>query len=536
MQRFSIILLLLATAVLSSLVTGLYLRGGQTGPTAGSAQSDGADSAGARNVFKQIPDAVTGRLAAEAGEPDAGSGKKPSRGGSPTPYFGDLPSIALINIRNAVLDTVVEDLDSPWSMEFMSDSRLLIGEAEGKLKILELDGGRIVAVEGVPDIPSGKGQVGLMDVALHPDFDRNGLVYFAHAVRDPGEEEAYATAVTRAVLRDNALHDVQRIFQASPSSPKTANFGGALEFDDAGYLYISVGDRGQSQRAQDTRDLNGKIIRLHDDGSIPGDNPFIGNPDVDDAIYAYGVRNPQGLVFDRASGNLYETEHGPMGGDEVNIIRAGRNYGWSTISYGARYSTSLAGVGSDMAGMEQPLYYYLPSIAVSPLEIYRGAMFPEWEGHLLAGALKQMHVNKLDLSSGAVISEQRILGEMGGRVRDIKVADDGSIYFLLETGGRLMRLSRDTSSPDLEQPTVRSGREIYQLICASCHSAGTPGIPQLGARAEWEERLARGKQTLYQHTLEGYRGMPERGLCENCTDEELMTTVDFMLKRLKKKD
>ena len=421
-------------------------------------------------------------------------------------------------------------------MEFISPDQLLITESSGVLKKLDLPSGRIDLIEGMPAIPYGKGQIGLMDIALHPKFDSNQLIYFSHAVRADGEVELYATAVTRAELRGTTLHNVEQIFVATPYTKAQANFGGALEFDNEGYLYIGSGDRGAGVRSQKTNILNGKIIRLHDNGDTPADNPFVENPAIDDRIFAYGVRNPQGLVFDEVSGNLYETEHGPMGGDEVNIIEAGKNYGWDTISYGMRYTLIRAGIGTSLENMEQPLFYYLPSIAISPLEIYRGAMFPEWEGHLLAGALKAQHVNMLDLLQDTVISEQRILGEMKGRVRDIKVATDGSIYFLLQTGGRLQRLSRDTTGEDLEHPKGRKGKDIYRMICASCHSFGPEQIPQITAPSAWAARIAQGKKTLYQHSIEGFGDMPAMGLCENCTDEEVEAAVDYMLKIVRHKN
>ena len=281
--------------------------------------------------------------------------------------------------------------------------------------------------------------------------------------------------------------------------------------------------------------LNGKIIRLHDDGSIPRDNPFVGDPAVDDKIYALGVRNPQGLVFDSATGILYESEHGPMGGDEINRIEAGANYGWPVISYGADYTTQKKGVGTARHGMEQPLFYYLPSIATSPLTIYRGTMFPEWEGDLMVGALKGSHVNKLDLLEGRILSEHRILRELKGRIRDIKVAQDGSVWILVQNGGRLFRLYRDPTRTDLEDPEQRKGGVVYKIICASCHSAGLPGVPQLDNPDEWRERVAGGRERLYRNTIDGMGAMPPRGLCENCSDEELRATVDWMLKTMKLK-
>ncbi len=452
--------------------------------------------------------------------------------GQPKPYHGDLPSVAWINVRDAILDQVVKGLDFPWAFEFVAPDELLITEFGGAMKLYNLTRGELRNVEGLPDIPSGVGQVGLMDVALHPRFADNGLIYFSHAVLSRKDAKKRATAVSRAVLEGDRLRDVQQIFVATPFGGSPSNFGGALEFDDAGYLYIGTGDRSRQKQAQLVDTLTGKIIRLTADGEVPSDNPFVGDPEVDDRIYALGVRNPQGLVFDAVSGLLYETEHGPMGGDEVNIIRRGANYGWPTITYGANYSTQRIGSGTRAPGMEQPLFYYLPSIAVSPLTIYRGDMFPEWEGDLLVGALKGAHVNKLDLVDGVIKSEQRILAELKGRVRDVKVAADGSIYILVQNGGRIHRLYRDPDNAALERPKVRNGAAVYKLVCASCHSAGLELVPQLSRPGDWPDRVAKGKAVLYQHTIEGFGDMPPRGLCENCTDEELRGAVDYMLRQL----
>ena len=452
--------------------------------------------------------------------------------GQPKPYHGDLPSVAWINVRDAILDQVVKGLDFPWAFEFVAPDELLITEFGGTMKRYHLTRGELRNVEGLPDIPSGVGQVGLMDVALHPRFADNGVIYFSHAVLSPKDAKKRATAVSRAVLAGDRLTDVQRIFVATPYGGSPSNFGGALEFDNAGYLYIGTGDRSRQKQAQLGDTLTGKIIRLTADGEVPADNPFVGDPQVDDRIYALGVRNPQGLVFDAVSGLLYEAEHGPMGGDEVNIIRRGANYGWPVTTYGANYSTQRIGSGTRAPGMEQPLFYYLPSIAVSPLTIYRGSMFPEWEGDLLVGALKGAHVNKLDLVDGAIKSEQRILTELKGRVRDVKVAPDGSIYVLVQNGGRIHRLYRDPENESLERPKSRSGAAVYKLVCASCHSAGLELVPQLSRPDDWADRLAQGKAVLYQHTIDGFGDMPPRGLCENCTDEELRGAVDYMLRRV----
>ena len=269
---------------------------------------------------------------------------------------------------------------------------------------------------------------------------------------------------------------------------------------------------------------------------MPESNPFVGDPKVKDSIYALGVRNPQGLVFDPVSKIMYETEHGPMGGDEINRISSGKNYGWPTITYGDNYNTQKSGVATSFVGMEQPLFYYLPSIATSPIAVYNGKMFPEWSGHLLVGALRDSQVSKLNLLDGRVISEHRLLREFEGRVRDIKVGDDGSIWFLLQKGGVLYRLFRDPARLDLEKPELRKGVIVYKTICASCHSSGLKDVPQLGDSQEWRKRLGKDKNILQQNVIEGFGAMPPKGLCENCTDDELRAATDYMVRASRRGD
>jgi glucose/arabinose dehydrogenase len=460
--------------------------------------------------------------------------KSDRRTGQPAPYYGDLRSLALVNVRDAILEELLAGLDKPWAMEILPDNTFLINESPGRMKLFDPVDKSLRPVHGLPAIPYGKGQLGLMDVALHPNFESNGVLYFSYAFQGEGEQELYTTAVSRARLVDDQLVELQQIFVAVPFEKTKSNFGGALEFDDQGYLYIATGDRGRNFHAQETADLNGKIVRLDDRGEVPPDNPFVAITGIDDRIFALGVRNPQGLVFDTVNGILYEAEHGPMGGDEVNIIEAGKNYGWPTISYGANYNTQRIGLGTTKEGLEQPLFYFLPSVATSPITVYRGDMFSEWEGDLLVGALKGAHVSKLDTVDGQVKSQQRILDEVKGRVRDIKIGSDGSIYILVQNGGRLFRLFRDPSREDVEYPKVRSGELIYKTACSYCHSDGQPLIPQLADAQAWTQRLSQGKAVLYSHAIDGYRGMPERGLCDSCDDEEIRRAVDYMVQKIER--
>lgn len=366
---------------------------------------------------------------------------KPNKVVDPETYKNTLNSLVLINARDAKVELVIDGLESPWAMEFISDSELLINESIGKLKRVDLINKTITEVSGLPKIAKNKGQLGLMDIEIHPQFSSNGWIYLSYSAEDPEKKGQYTTALSRAKLQNNSLENVHEIFRALPYAITLANFGGAIEFDDKNYVYFAAGDRGRNIRSQKLNKYNGKIIRLHDDGSIPKDNPYIGQDNILPGIWAHGVRNPQGLVFDRSSQKLYEVEHGPMGGDEINIIKKGGNYGSPVIGYGQTYGGKKIGEGTYKEGLEQPLYYYLPSIAPSPIEVYRGDMFPEWQGNLLIGALKAQHVNMLDIVDGVVISEQRILNELKERIRDIKVGPQGAIYILGQSG-KLYKLSR----------------------------------------------------------------------------------------------
>lgn len=467
----------------------------------------------------------------ESSAPPAKSKRKP---GQPEPYYGDFPSLAKVNIRNAVLEELTRDLQYPWAFEFISDRELLLTEFSGAMKIFNIESREMLPVEGLPYIPSGKGQIGLMDVALHPEFSSNGIIYFSHAVEDASNPEMRATSVSRARLSGGQLSRVEQIFVATPFGKSTSNFGGALAFDSEGYLYITTGDRSVRDNAQNPGLLTGKIIRLTDEGAIPPDNPFVGDDSTDDRIFALGVRNPQGLYFDPATQRLFEAEHGPMGGDEVNIIEAGRNYGWPVITYGANYTTHRIGVGTAAAGMEQPLYYFLPSVATSPIAVYRGSMFPEWDGDLLVGPLKGGRIHKLDLVDGVIKSEQPILEEMeGGRIRDIKIGPDEAIYILTQSGGRIYRLRRDTDSEELEHPRERSGTRVYRVVCASCHSNGSDIFPQLADPDAWIDRLAQGQAVLEEHAINGFGTMPAKGLCDLCSDAEIRAAVRYMVEQLR---
>jgi glucose/arabinose dehydrogenase len=335
--------------------------------------------------------------------------------------------------------TLTSGLEFPWGLAFLPDGRMLVTERPGRLRIVAADG-RLDPrpVEGVPAV-AATGQGGLLDVALHPDFARNRLVYLSYAGEGPG---GYGTEVARGRLDGNALRDLEVIFRMQPKSRAGYHFGSRLVFDGKGYLFITLGDRGEMARAQRLDDHAGSVIRLHDDGRVPADNPFVGKPGAKPEKFTLGNRNMQGAALNPRSGELWTHEHGPQGGDEINVIRAGVNYGWPVITYGANYGTGTKiGEGTAKAGMAQPLLQWTPSIAPSGMAFYTGDRFPKWQGNLFVGALKFQMLVRLQLDGERVVREERLLQGAVGRIRDVRQGPDGLIYLLIDSEkGRIVRL------------------------------------------------------------------------------------------------
>ena len=322
---------------------------------------------------------------------------------------------------------IVRGLEQPWSLAFLPDGRLLVTEKAGRLRIVK--DGRLEAqpVAGLPEI-TVHGQGGLLDVALHPRFAENNLVYLSYAARGA---DGVGTEAARGRLAGNRLENVQVIFRQSPKGNRGQHFGSRLVFDRAGLLYITLGDRGEMSRAQKPDDHAGSVIRLHDDGRVPKDNPFVGKPGWKPEKYTLGNRNQQGAALHPASGALWTHEHGPQGGDEVNIIRAGANYGWPVITYGANYGTGTRiGEGTAKPGMAQPIHTWVPSIAPSGMAFYTGDKFPKWRGDLFVGALKDQMLVRLKLDGDKVVHEERLLKGALGRIRDVRAGPDGFLYLL----------------------------------------------------------------------------------------------------------
>ncbi|NVK41926.1 MAG: PQQ-dependent sugar dehydrogenase [Oceanospirillaceae bacterium] len=336
--------------------------------------------------------------------------------------------------------TLTDELERPWGLAFLPDGSMLVSERPGRLRRVGADGAVSAPIEGLPEI-AVKGQGGLLDVALHPDFVTNRRVYFAYAAGN-GLLGDFGTEVAWGEMDGERLKNVRVIFRATPKAGGGRHFGGRLLFDRDGLLYISLGDRGDRDRAQDLGDHNGSVIRLRDDGSVPDDNPFVGRAGARPEIYSYGHRNVQGLALEPGGKTVWGLEHGPQGGDEVNRLAPGRNYGWPVITYGVNYGIGTRiGEGTAKAGMEQPVYYWDPSIAPSGLTFYQGDKFPDWQGNLLAGALKYELLSRLVMKDGQVVAEEQLLKGQLGRIRDVDVGPDGYIYLLTdESRGRLVRL------------------------------------------------------------------------------------------------
>jgi glucose/arabinose dehydrogenase len=326
---------------------------------------------------------------------------------------------------------VTRGLEYPWGLAFLPDGRRLVTERPGRLRLVAADGALDPQpIEGLPSI-AVHGQGGLLDVALHPQFTENGLVYLSYTARGEG---GIGTEVARGRLTDHRLERVEVLFRQQPKSGGGRHFGSRLVFDRQGYLYITMGDRGEMERAQSLDDLAGKIARLHDDGRIPADNPFVSRAGARPEIYSLGNRNVQGAALHPVTGELWSHEHGPQGGDEVNVIRAGRNYGWPVITYGVEYGIGTPiGEGTHKPGMEQPLHVWTPSIAPSGMAFYTGERFPRWRGDLFVGALRGQMLVRLRFDGERQVREERLLQDRLGRIRDVRAGPDGYLYLLTDT-------------------------------------------------------------------------------------------------------
>jgi glucose/arabinose dehydrogenase len=336
------------------------------------------------------------------------------------------------------LDTIETGIDVPWGLAFLPNGDLLVTDKSGEIRTIR-DGKLLPEkVGGVPSVFT-RGQGGLFDLELHPDYEENGWLYISYAaVPEKKGESGGMTYIMRAKLRNNQLADQQIIFKGEPFTTSGVHFGGRLEFDKDGYLFFSIGERGEMKKAQQLSTYNGKVYRIKDDGSIPDDNPFVNTPGAVKAAYTYGNRNPQGLALNPETGEIWETEHGPMGGDELNIIGKGKNYGWPEITYGINYDGNIISKDSVKAGMEQPVIFWRPSIATSNLVFVTSDKYPSWKGNILVCGLRFQLIERLEINDNKVVHQERLLKNIG-RVRTVAEGRDGYLYLAVE-GGNIYKI------------------------------------------------------------------------------------------------
>jgi glucose/arabinose dehydrogenase len=334
--------------------------------------------------------------------------------------------------------TVVTGLEIPWGMEFLPNGDLLIAERKGQLSRFTADK-ELIKISGLPEI-SVKGQGGLLDLQLHPDYQENGWIYISYSYPDEENSKKSNTAIIRARLDGDKLVDLETLYRGTPTVSTRYHFGSRIEFDRDGYLYFSIGDRGKRDKFPQSLDnSNGKVLRLFDDGRVPEDNPFVGQKDAEAAIYSYGHRNIQGMAMHPLTGDIWTHEHGPKGGDEVNIIEKGQNYGWPVISYGINYSGTKFTDITEKEGMLQPVTYYVPSIAPCGMAFVTSDKYPGWENNLLIGSLRFKYLERCVVENDEIVEQERLL-EGIGRVRNVKVGPDGYIYVAVEEPGKILKL------------------------------------------------------------------------------------------------
>lgn len=342
------------------------------------------------------------------------------------------------------VDIIADGLARPWAIDFLPDKRMIVTERGGRMRIVSPDGTKSAAIKGVPGVDVG-GQGGLLDVAVHPDFTRNRLIYWSFSEAGKGGN---STAVARGKLSADgkALDDVEVIFSQKPKVRSNLHFGNRLVFDGKGHLFVTLGERSAEKFRGQAQQLNshlGKVVRLMEDGSVPQDNPFVGKEGALPEIWSYGHRNPQAAAINPATGALWEIEHGPRGGDEINLPEPGKNYGWPLVSYGVNYDGTPVGTGKNEApGMENPIYQWTPVIAPSGMAFYTGDSFPHWKGNLFVGGLRAGALVRLELDGAKVTHEERLLTELDMRIRDVAQGPDGALYVVTDASdGQILRIS-----------------------------------------------------------------------------------------------
>lgn len=337
-------------------------------------------------------------------------------------------------------EVVVDGLDIPWGFTFLPDNSMLITEKDGR--IIHFKNNKKTEISGVPEVYD-RGQGGLLDIVLHPDYQSNGWIYFTYASPE-GDEDGGNTALMRAKLEGSSLTNKELLYKATPNTTKGQHFGSRISFDKEGYLYFSAGERGERDaNPQDITRDNGKVYRLNDDGSVPADNPFVDEADAVKAIYSYGHRNPQGMITHPETGEIWVHEHGPKGGDEINIVKKGANYGWPVVTYGENYSGTPITDERSRPEFEDPIFYWLPSIAPSGFEYVTSDIYPELKGNLLVGSLKFQYLEHLVLDGIKISKREKILDGVG-RLRDVRQGPDGYIYMAVEGKGIVKLLNNNS--------------------------------------------------------------------------------------------
>jgi glucose/arabinose dehydrogenase len=350
-----------------------------------------------------------------------------------TVSFAFAVSAEVSSDKELKIEHLATGLSIPWGMAVLPDNSLLITQRGNALSHLNLDSGEITDISGLPGDVRVEGQGGLFDVQLSPDYESTGWIFFSYNKDVNGQG---ATTLSRAKLQDKQLIDWQDLLVTQSRTDNNVHYGGRITFDTNGHVFLSIGDRGERDSSQDLSSHNGSVLRLNLDGKVPIDNPFVGQNNVLPEIWSYGHRNPQGLFFNPDTKQLWVAEHGPRGGDEINLVQPGNNYGWPVISYGKEYWAPLdVGKGTHKAGMEQPVKVYVPSIATSSLIQYRGTALPGWQGKLLIGALKQQHLNVIALgTSGEAIDEQKRLRSLNSRIRNVIETPQGALIIGTDAG------------------------------------------------------------------------------------------------------
>ncbi|MFK8013670.1 MAG: PQQ-dependent sugar dehydrogenase, partial [Marinicellaceae bacterium] len=343
------------------------------------------------------------------------------------------------------VSSYAEGLVQPWGMKFLPDGKLLVTEKQGNLRIVSTDGSVSEPIAIKLDINT-KGQGGLLDIALDPNFSKNNMIYFSYA--QSAKDGQARTAVAKAKLSDNSVSALEMIWQQAQPYKAGYHYGSRLVFDRTGHLFVTLGDRGGKENVQDMSTHFGKVVRIDTDGKPAKDNPFVSKKGALPDIYSTGHRNVQGAYLHPDTGVLWGNEHGPRGGDEINIVEAGKNYGWPVITYGINYiGTKITDI-TEKEGMEQPIHYWDPSIATSGMLIYSGDAFPNWKGDIFTGALKLMHLNRIKLDDdNKVVHEERLLKDQSSRIRAIEQGPNGHIYVATDSGdGKILKISPSTTN------------------------------------------------------------------------------------------